>query len=615
MKEQRDLSFWKLWNLSFGFFGVQIAYALQSSQVSRIFSTIGADPHDLSYFWILPPLMGLIVQPIVGSASDRTWTRLGRRLPYLLIGTAVAIIVMCLLPNAGSFGLGISSAIIFGLIMLMLLDTSINMAMQPFKMLVGDMVNEKQKGLAYSIQSFLCNAGSVVGYVAPFVLAWFLANTAPAGEVPPTVTWAFYIGAFILFACVVYTFAKVKEMPPHEYALFHGIDESRSQKGPKENMFKLLVKAPKVFWTVGLVQFFCWAAFLYMWTYSTDAIALQAFDAPSMQKVTGVTIAGQEYNDKYIFDGQTPVVSDGRLALAGIAVDGELVKAREVVLDGHVLVTAGQPVYTKGEAPFDVDGGQIAPAGAIISIDHNVIRLTQPAMAVSELSQIEPGTQLTLAHIAKQDETTGEYFLEQTSDLPAVSSPEEVSLNYATVLNPATPQYQSAGDWNGLLLAVQGIAAVLWAIVIANFKRRKLGYSLSLLIGAVGFASVMFIHNQYLLFVSYALMGCAWAAMLAFPFTILTNALSGGNIGTYLGLFNCTITVPQIVAALCGGLILHFFPAAANGAPLTVGMLTVSGILLALGAVCVWIIKETFGSQKAAWTEAEVSLGVEQENL
>ena len=615
MKEQRDLSFWKLWNLSFGFFGVQIAYALQSSQVSRIFSTIGADPHDLSYFWILPPLMGLIVQPIVGSASDRTWTRLGRRLPYLLIGAAVAIIVMCLLPNAGSFGLGISSAIIFGLIMLMLLDTSINMAMQPFKMLVGDMVNEKQKGLAYSIQSFLCNAGSVVGYVAPFVLAWFLANTAPAGEVPPTVTWAFYIGAFILFACVVYTFAKVKEMPPHEYALFHGIDESRSQKGPKENMFKLLVKAPKVFWTVGLVQFFCWAAFLYMWTYSTDAIALQAFDAPSMQKVTGVTIAGQEYNDKYIFDGQTPVVSDGRLALAGIAVDGELVKAREVVLDGHVLVTAGQPVYTKGEAPFDVDGGQIAPAGAIISIDHNVIRLTQPAMAVSELSQIEPGTQLTLAHIAKQDETTGEYFLEQTSQLPAVASPAEVSLNYATVLNPATPQYQSAGDWNGLLLAVQGIAAVLWAIVIANFKRRKLGYSLSLLIGAVGFASVMFIHNQYLLFVSYALMGCAWAAMLAFPFTILTNALSGGNIGTYLGLFNCTITVPQIVAALCGGLILHCFPAAANGAPLTVGMLTVSGILLALGAVCVWIIKETFGSQKAAETEAEVSLGVEQENL
>ena len=170
MKTKPDLGFWKLWNLSFGFFGVQIAYALQSANVSRIFATLGADPHDLSYFWILPPLMGLIVQPIVGSASDRTWTRIGRRLPYLVVGAVVAVLVMCLLPNAGSFGLAVSSAIIIGLVALMLLDTSINMAMQPFKMLVGDMVNEKQKGLAYSIQSFLCNAGSIVGYVFPFLL-------------------------------------------------------------------------------------------------------------------------------------------------------------------------------------------------------------------------------------------------------------------------------------------------------------------------------------------------------------------------------------------------------------------------------------------------------------
>ena len=536
MKDQRDLSFWKLWNLSFGFFGVQIAYALQSSQVSRIFSTIGADPHDLSYFWILPPLMGLIVQPIVGSASDRTWNRLGRRLPYLLIGAVVAIIVMCLLPNSGSFGLAISQAIIFGLVMLMLLDTSINMAMQPFKMLVGDMVNERQKGLAYSIQSFLCNAGSVVGYVAPFVLAWFLSNTAPAGEVPPTVTWAFYLGAFILLLCVIYTIAKVKEMPPAEYAAFHGIDVAKEDKGPKENMFRLLVKAPKVFWTVGLVQFFCWAAFLYMWTYSTDAVALQAFDAPSVQEVTGVTIDGKSYDDKYFFAGKQPVIENGALTLTP---------------DGEATV----------------------------------------------LSLLEPGTALTMAHIAKLDDNTGEYVLEQTSELPSVSAVSELTLNYKTVLDPSTKAYQDAGDWNGNLLAIQAIAAVLWAIVLAGFRRRKLAYSVSLLIGAAGFISVYFIHNQYVLGVSYALMGCAWAAMLSMPFTILTNALSGGNIGTYLGLFNSTITIPQIVAALCGGAILHCFPPAANGAPLTVGMLVVSGVLLLIGSVAVWNIKETFGSQ------------------
>lgn len=599
MKAQRDLSFWKLWNLSFGFFGVQIAYALQSSQVSRIFSTIGADPHDLSYFWILPPLMGLIVQPIVGSASDRTWTRLGRRLPYLLLGAAVAIIVMCLLPNSGSLGLGISSAIIFGLVMLMLLDTSINMAVQPFKMLVGDMVNEKQKGLAYSIQSFLCNAGSVVGYIAPFVLAWFLSNTAPSGEVPPTVTWAFYLGAFILALCVIYTFVKVKEMPPHEYAQFHGIDDSKSEKVPTENMFKLLVKAPKVFWTVGIVQFFCWAAFLYMWTYSTDAVALQAFDAPSMQTVTGVSIDGREYNDKFIFNNDRPVIAGGRLALAGIEVDGEFTRPQTVVVDGDTLIKSGAVVISNGFEKVGTHGVEFAAAGSEIYVDGVQISVDKGAKTVSELSLIEPGTSLTLAHIANKDQGTGKYILEQTSTLPTVNSPEEITLNYNTILNPATIQYQSAGDWNGILLAIQGIAAVLWAIVLGGAKRRKPAYSLSLLIGAVGFISVFFIHNQYVLWISYALMGCAWAAMLAMPFTILTNALSGGNIGAYLGLFNCTITVPQIVAALCGGLILHCFPAAANGAPMTVGMLLVSGILLVCGSAAVWIIKETFGSQKA----------------
>ena len=148
MKQKPNLPFWSLWNLSFGFFGVQIAYALQSANISRIFRTLGANPHELSYFWILPPLMGIIVQPIVGSPRDRTWCRLGRRIPYLFVGAIVAVAVMCLLPNAGSLQLAVSQAMIFGIVMLMLLDTSINMAMQPFKMLVGDMVNEKQKAKA-----------------------------------------------------------------------------------------------------------------------------------------------------------------------------------------------------------------------------------------------------------------------------------------------------------------------------------------------------------------------------------------------------------------------------------------------------------------------------------
>ena len=424
-----------MWNISFGFFGVQIAYSLQSANISRIFATLGADPHSLSFFWILPPLMGMIVQPLVGKYSDRTWTRFGRRIPYLFLGSLIAIAVMCLLPNAGSFNFTFMGAMIFGLIALMLLDTSINMAMQPFKMLVGDMVTEEQKGQAYSIQSFLVNAGGVVGFIFPFLLAWLgIANIAPEGQVPDTVKYSFYIGAAILILCVLFTSLKVKEMPPKEYAEFHGIDLAKQEDGGKgPGMLQLLKNAPSTFWTVGLVQFFCWAAFLYMWTYTNGAIA---------------------------------------------------------------------------------------------------------------------------------DTVWG------TSDVKSAG-------------------YQEAGNWVGILFGVQSVGSVLWALVIPKFKNIKVAYVVSLLIGAAGFASVFFIHDQYLLFVSFLLIGVAWAAMLAVPFTLLTNSLSGDHIGTYLGLFNGTICLPQIVAAACGGLMLKLVGGA------QVNMFIVAAVFLVLGAVAVRFVKES----------------------
>ncbi len=599
-----DLPFWKLWNLSFGFFGVQIAYALQSSQVSRIFSTIGADPHDLSYFWILPPLMGLIVQPIVGTASDRTWNKLGRRLPYLLAGALVAIIVMCLLPNSGSFGFTISQAIIFGLIMLMFLDTSINMAMQPFKMLVGDFVNEKQKSLAYSIQSFLCNAGSVVGYVAPFVLAWFLPKAAPQGEVPPTVTVAFYLGAAILLLCVIYTFAKVKEMPPAQYAAYHGIKEEKKEDGKKrDNLFRLLVNAPKVFWTVGLVQFFCWAAFLYMWSYSTDAVAIQAFNAPSTKAVESVTIDGKNYSDKYLFDGEKPVIENGVFSLAAITVDdNEPITPSLVTVGNDTVINNGRILYNAGVTILEPHEGILDVTGKELKIDGKTVTDANTIKSVSQFSLIGNDSKLRLVHIAKEN-PDGSYYLDETTDIPTVSSASDITVNYKTILNAASHEYQAAGDWNGLLLAIQGIVAVIWAVCLARFRNRRTAYSVSLLIGALGFLSIFLFHDKYLLFISYGLAGCGWAAMLAMPFTILTNALSGKNIGTYLGLFNCTICLPQIVAALCGGLILSLFPiitkGASAGAPNTVWMLITSGTLLLVGALAVWNIKETYGEKTA----------------
>lgn len=424
MRQKPDLPFWKLWNLSFGFFGVQIAYALQSANISRIFATLGADPHSLSYFWILPPLMGILVQPIVGTASDRTWCRFGRRIPYLFIGALVAVFVMCMLPNAGSLGMTASAAMIFGLAALMFLDTSINMAMQPFKMLVGDMVNERQKTKAYSIQSFLCNAGSVAGFVFPFLLtAAGIANVAEPGIVPDSVIWSFYLGAAILILCVVYTSAKVKEWGPEEYAAYNG---GKTEEGG--NWITLLTNAPSTFWKVGVVQFFCWAAFMYMWTYTNGTVSQCVWNT-------------------------TDATSSG---------------------------------------------------------------------------------------------------------------------------------YQEAGNWVGVCYAVQAIGSVVWATVLPQFKKVKTAYALSLVLGGIGFASMPFVHDKFILFVPFLLIGCAWAAMLAMPFAIVTNALQGyGHMGAYLGLFNGTICLPQIIAAALGGTVLSLTGSNQGS------MMIVAGILLTIGAVFV----------------------------
>lgn len=435
MMTKPNLSFWKLWNLSFGFFGVQIAYALQSANISRIFATLGADPHNLSYFWILPPLMGILVQPIVGTLSDKTWCRFGRRIPYLFVGAALAVLVMCLLPNAGSFGLTVGGAMIFGLIALMFLDTSINMAMQPFKMLVGDMVNEEQKTKAYSIQSFLCNAGSIAGYIFPFLFAFLgIKNYAEKGVVPDSVIWSFYVGAAILILCVIYTTMKVKEWNPQQYAMYNGVSEETEMKEEgKSDWISLLKNAPATFWKVGLVQFFCWAGFLYLWNYSTGAIA--------------------------------------------------------------------ETVWNTTDA--------------------------------------------------------------------------------------STKAFQDAGDWVGILFAVQAVGSVLWVVVLPQFKSSKMAYAVSLIIGGVGFALIPFLHDKYLQFIPFLMIGAGWAAMLAMPFTFVTNALQGyGHMGAYLGLFNGTICIPQIVAALCGGHVLWAIGSHQSD------MMIVAGVLLICGALSVTIIKD-----------------------
>lgn len=427
-----------IWMINFGYLGIQIAFTLETSQMSRIFQTLGADPTKLGWFFILPPLAGLVVQPAIGSFSDRTWAPKlgGRRLPYLLIGMIFAVIMMLFLPNIGSLGLGYGSieALVFGAIAIAILDVAANMAMQPFKMMIGDMVNDEQKSYAYGIQSMLSNSGAVIAAFFPFLLTVLgVANTAKKGIVPQSVVISFYVGAAILVITSLLTVTKVHEYDPKTYARYHGIKEDNKEGG---NWFELLKKAPKVFWQVSLVQLFCWFSFQYLSTYATGAIA------------------------------------------------------------------------------------------------ENVWKVTDPSSA----------------------------------------------------------GYQLAGNWFGVLTAVQSIAAVIWSYVLAKVPNdhHKFGYGISLLLGAIGYGSIFFVHSQNILIVSFILIGISWAAMNTYPLTMVSNALSDKHMGTYLGLFNCSICLPQIIASLLSFIL---FPLMNYSMP---AMMLTAGISGILAAVCVLFIKETY---------------------
>ncbi len=276
--KQPSLPFWQVWNVSFGFLGVQLGFALQNANVSRVLSDLGADLHSLSLFWLAAPIMGLLVQPIVGAASDRTWNRVGRRRPFILGGAIAAALGMLLMPNAPLF-VSLMAPMLFGGLMLALMDGAFNVTMQPFRALVADMVPNEQRTLGYSIQALLINIGAVIGSILPFLLTNVIGldNTAPKGEVAPTVTWAFYIGASALLGAVLWTVIRTKEYPPEEYNRYKGLTaaapiEKKSLAVRLGNFWQLFIHMPKTMRQLALVQFFSWFSLFIMWVYTTPAI-------------------------------------------------------------------------------------------------------------------------------------------------------------------------------------------------------------------------------------------------------------------------------------------------------------------------------------------------------
>jgi maltose/moltooligosaccharide transporter len=476
--KQPKLSFWQMWNVSFGFLGVQFGFALQNANVSRILSDLGADLHSLSLFWLAAPIMGLLVQPIVGGMSDFTWTKLGRRGPFILAGSLFAALGMFLMPNAPLF-VKIMSPILFGGMMLALMDASFNVSFQPFRALVADMLPEEQRNTGYSIQSFLINVGAVIGSALPFILTNMvgLDNISSEGNVAPSVMWAFYIGATVLLLSVIWTVFRTKEYAPKEYYEMKGIDAEKTIAAQKEESKKpfsekfstflgLVKNMPTTMKQLAIVQFFSWFALYIMWVYTTPAIGQHIWD-----------IAPEYYN-------------------------------------------------------------------------------MDPKLVPLEISQ----------------------------------------------------KMGQAGDWVGIIFAAYSLFAAIYSALmsgIANRFGRKLTYSISLILGGLGYISFLVFQNPEIIHVNLLItevdiptgalnliypmigIGVAWAAILAMPYAMLSNALPADKMGIYMGIFNFTIAGPQIISGLLGGwIVTRIFDGNA------INMIILAGVSMVLGGFSVYFVKE-----------------------
>ncbi|WP_191963340.1 MFS transporter [Flavobacterium luteum] len=436
--EKPKLNFWQIWNLSFGFLGVQIGYSLQNGNTSRILEALGADVHSIGYFWLAAPLAGLIVQPIIGLSSDKTWTRLGRRIPFIFGGAIVSALAMFFMPNAEYFTY-LLPPLAFGATMLLLMDTSFNVTMQPFRALVGDMVNDDQRNLGYSLQSALINFGAVFGSLLPWILTNIgVANVPAEGEkVAASVIWSFYIGGAILLVSVLWTVFRTKEYAPKEHALYNNIELEAKETTEKTSVFKLIGNAPKIFWQLGFVQFFSWFALFLMWVYTTRAIANQVW------------------------------------------------------------------------GPEAIDAKSIG--------------------------------------------------------------------------------FNEAGDWTGVLFAFYSAVAALYSLLIPKIAKsigRKKTYSFSLFLGGLGLMSMFLVHDKNILLLSISGVGLAWAAILAMPYAMLSGSLPADKMGVYMGLFNATITLPQIAAGILGSTLIAAF----GGNPMVI--IVIAGVSMLIAGLAVFLVKE-----------------------
>lgn len=498
--KKRRLSFWEIWNMSFGFLGIQFGFALQNANVSRIFETLGARVEDIPILWIAAPITGLIVQPIIGHLSDKTWSRYGRRRPYFMIGAIFTTLALFFMPNSPSLWIAAG--------MLWIMDASINISMEPFRAFVGDNLPTEQRTMGFAMQSFFIGTGAVIASALPYILTnWFgVPNTADEGVIPQSVKLSFYIGGVVLFASVFYTVFTSKEYSPEELAAFEEAKE-------RDTGVKMEVKPP-----VTSLQFLKRGA---IWT-------LVGLFATFITLFTGL---GSQNGQLYIVGGL-------------------------LLVFGLILIVSG------------LITGKNERQNGLVGIMNDLLHMpkTMGQLAIVQFFS-------WLAFYALWIYTT-----------PAIT--QHI---YGTT-DSASELYNQGANWVGVLFAVYNGVSAMSAFLLPLIARqigRKGTHAIALVVGGISFISLYFIKDPMVLLVPMIGVGFAWGSILSMPYAILTGSLPAAKMGTYMGIFNFFIVIPQILAAS----ILGYITSTLFQGQVILTMV-LAGFSLILGGVSVFIVQD-----------------------
>ena len=575
MKQKPQLSFWQIWNMSFGFLGIQFGFALQNANVSRIFETLGARVEDIPILWIAAPVTGLIIQPIIGHMSDNTWTRLGRRRPYFLAGAILASLALLIMPNSPALWVAAG--------MLWIMDASINISMEPFRAFVGDMLPSKQRTMGFAMQSFFIGIGAVVASALPYMMTNFfgIENTAPEGQIPPSVKFAFYIGAAVFFLAVLYTVFSTREYSPGEMKEFNQEDEKPGADGMEKRDEVLPAKSfmnKSYYWILAgvvvsvLIYWYKLQAELYILSVGVLIFGI-------IQLITGLLVRSGNDTNGFV------VVINDLFKMPSTMKQLAIVQFFSwFALFAMWIYTTAAVTSTKYDMKLDKD-----------TFHQLVMALENPeALGSPEVSEEIPGIKKELDRLGRRFEKGKEVAISmklvQFFNDPGRNNLMKLDPEIMDRLQHVNKEYNKGADWVGVLMAVyNGFAAIMAFVIIglANVIGRKRAHAISLLVGGVSLASFFIIQNPNMLIISELGIGLAWASILAMPYAILTGSLPQHKLGTYMGIFNFFIVIPQILAASILGFFVKSF---ADGE--AIYALILGGISMVIAAVLVLFVKD-----------------------